>query len=281
MEPQSPKMLKFSRVDSKASVSLDKASASGRRKAQSPSKCPKSHVLSVTDGGDLILIVRHQSSGEEGSYRVDTRRIRDASSYFDGLLHPEKFSEGGAVTAVQQKLRSKYAESSLVPRDELPQITIFDVGPTSKENLFEDVLMDFLRILHGFEISPSRRSTSYFANIAIIADRFEALSVVAAYIKGRKYLEKLDAKPKKFPKTISEERLRQRLLIGSLLAYPAWVASASDRLILGSQQMRHTPEGVSREVDDAMWWDLPGCLEGKLPGIPYIHDYTKSTTQMN
>ncbi|KAI9721849.1 MAG: hypothetical protein M1812_002185 [Candelaria pacifica] len=261
------RMSNISKVQSRTLDPLDKIPADTGQKAQSLLGSSNSHVYSVTDNGDLILIVRHQSSGEEGSYRVDTRCIRDTSSYFDRLLHPEKFSEGGAVTMAQQILRGKYAESSLVPRDELPQITIIDVGQTSEVNLFEEVLMDLLRILHNLEIKPGRPSTSYLANITIVADRFEALPVVADYIKRRKFLKRLDVKPKLlegYRKAISEERLRQRLLIGSLLDYPNWVESASERLIIGSQQVKDPQGGVSRAADDAMWWDLPGCLEDEL-----------------
>ncbi|KAI9745368.1 MAG: hypothetical protein M1835_002604 [Candelina submexicana] len=254
----------MSRLEPRALDSVGTTSANTDPEAQPLPRALTSHAINVTDKGDLVLVIRHQSSGEEGLYRVDTRRIRDASSYFDKLLHPERFSEGLAVFMAQQKLRSRYAESSLVPWDELPRIGISDAGQTSKANLFEKYLKDFLRILHGLNISTSRPSTSYFANIAIIADRLEALPVVVAYIKKSNWLQKLDSQPNKIRRAFSQERLRQRLLVGSLLDYPDWIESASERLIVGSQQIKDPQGDISHDVDDAMWWDLPGCLEVEL-----------------
>ncbi|KAI9701196.1 MAG: hypothetical protein M1836_001865 [Candelina mexicana] len=262
-------MPKMSRLEPRALDSTGTTSANTDSEAQPLPRALTSHAISVTDKGDLVLIIRHQSSGEEGLYRVDTRRIRDASSYFDKLLHPEKFSEGLAVFMAQQKLRSYYAESSLVPWDKLPRIGISDAGQTSKANLFEKYLKDFLRILHGLDISTSRPSTSYFANIAIIADRLEALPVVVAYIKKSNCLQKLDGQPNKIRRAFSQERLRQRLLVGSLLDYPDWIESASERLILGSQQIKDPQGDISHDVDDVMWWDLPGCLEARQCKLGY------------
>ncbi|KAF2749553.1 hypothetical protein M011DRAFT_398426 [Sporormia fimetaria CBS 119925] len=215
----------------------------------------------IEPNGDLLLHVRQQQSDAGFRYRVDSKVLRQNSRYFDNLLS-DRFAEGQEVSKALEKLKSLgYATPADALPEELPSISIQDVGRISKVSSIENLVADFLRILHNKQISPYPPLANV-ANIAIVADRFDAVASCADYIGRKKYIEYLDAKSKVKSAAPPEERIRQKLLVGLLFDFPAWVSSCSKHLILrGSSQWK-----ADFEEDDTLplWWNIPEGVEDEM-----------------
>ena len=105
------------------------------------------------------------------------------------------------------------------------------------------------------------------ANLAVVADRFDALPHFARYVQRKKYLQAIDAKPnnRKASIGLSEERVRQRLLIGLLFDHSPWVTRYSKHLILRDSEKWRAD--VEEDHTEALWWDIPNGLEGTIGNI--------------
>lgn len=216
-------------------------------------------ALVIVEGGDLILnIRRHEGDEATFSYRVETARLRHASPYFEVLLS-ERFSEGASVKEIQQALLSRYKSIAEAPTQELPRVEIVEIGRTSKVSSIKEIMADFLRILHGGDLAVAKPPLVNVANLAIVADRFDCLPAVAAYCKMKGLLQKLDAKTR--VKSVEEERIRQRILVGALLDWSPWVTTYSKRLILQGSKWWESLDEV--DTSTALWNDLPHGIEGK------------------
>jgi len=210
-------------------------------------------VINPNDG-DLILEVSHGK--ETFLYRVNVQQLIASSSYFSNLLS----GSFGEAIDVQAKL-ARLDRSSIVkvPDDALPHVHISDLGRISRVSSIRDLVRDFLNALHGHDIVKVPPIPN-FANLAIVADRFDCLSVFAE--ATRRYLPTIDAKAARKSEAQSEERNRQRLLLGVLLDHGPWVPAQSKRLIVGG-----SPWWTANAVEDpsaALWWDLPHGLEEEL-----------------
>jgi len=107
--------------------------------------------------------------------------------------------------------------------------------------------------------TPPLPPLANIANWAIVADRFDALDAVSAYVRRKKMLRAIDGKTAaKVDIALSEEKVRQRLLVGILLDFPPWTEKYSLRMIVKGW--------VDREIDEtsALWWDLPARVEDEL-----------------
>lgn len=114
------------------------------------------------------------------------------------------------------------------------------------------------------------------ANLTIVADRLDALPALSRYVKKHKFLQSLDAKTRGgTSNTLSEERIRQKLLIGLLLDHGVWVSMYSKRLILRNSA-RWKPDAPETAPDDALYWDLPQGLEEEMM---HRRDYVLDTIQ--
>jgi hypothetical protein len=179
-----------------------------------------------------------------------------------------KFGEGAKVSKKLKALAKSYTYVSDAPVHELPRVQVVDVGRISRVNSIKSLFGDFLKILHGQDITTGSMSPAgaaipiaNVANIAVVADRFDALPHTATYVRRKRILETIDARNKaKAPKP-TEERLRQRLLVGVLLDHPSWLSSASQNLIIAGsvRWKRDAPE----DNDLPLWWDQPHGLEGE------------------
>ncbi|KAK8211350.1 hypothetical protein M8818_003317 [Zalaria obscura] len=202
---------------------------------------------------------RSENQSHECHYRVETRRLKEASPYFARLLDPDKFGEGSAVAEQHKQLAPSQWED--VPLEKLPQVRIADVGRISTVKSIRPLMADFFNILHGNEPSgPNPPPIANIANLAIVADRFDALSALQHYTKKYKLFTLLDAKPSSKTPTSSEERIRQRLLLGLLLDNTSWVWTASTRLIHRGW-VGHNPDLADHAP---LWWDLPSSVEHEL-----------------
>jgi len=145
--------------------------------------------------------------------------------------------------------------------EDLPTITIKDIGRTSSVKTIRGLMGDFLRVLHGLDLSTTQQPPPLVnvANLCVVADRFDALDVMRAYFKSKRTLQSLDGKtPSLATKSLSEEKTRQRLFVGLMLHDPYWVWHASLRLIHQGWVNRILP------VTAPQWWDLPSGIEEEL-----------------
>jgi hypothetical protein len=231
-----------------------------------PSKTPEHpEPAGIADialkNGDLVLEIEHANASLDitlQSFRVSTTALKTKSQYFERLLSPGRFGESQHIATRHKKLLSEFKSLSLVPSPDLPVIRIEDLGRISLVKSIRPLLTDFLLILHDRD-TQSTPPVSNLANLAIVADRFDALDAIRSYVRKKKLLRVLDAKTQpKQDASLSEERLRQRLLVGLMLDYPPWVEKYSVRLIAKGWV------GQESELDDPLWWDLPTRLEDEL-----------------
>ncbi|KAK4964488.1 hypothetical protein LTR66_012270 [Elasticomyces elasticus] len=219
------------------------------------------NITIISEAGDLVVHFRHnfQEWMEDHAYRVSMDALRNASPYFDKLLHPDKFAEGAAVEARQRTLREAHGSAGNALTAELPSVDILDIGRISKVKSIRPLISDFLRIIHGQNPSSGPPPVANLANLAIVADRFGAIPLVSAFVKRKKYMPAIDARtPDKKDKSTPEEKTRQRLLVALLFGHSGWVNKCSLRLIFRGW-VGHEPDPSA-----ALWWDLPLRVEEEL-----------------
>ena len=213
----------------------------------------------ISNSGDLLLYVLHDlgnTNTQTHAYRVETSKLRRTSRFFDRLLSGP-FAEAQRVAEELEHLRGKHnnvAEASVL---ELPSITIKDVGRVSVSKGVQQLMADLLRALHGQAMEGKVSVVPNIANLAVVADRLDALPSLSEYVRRHKLL-----RGKEMPESkLSEERLRQKIYVGILLEHEAWVTSPSQRLITrGSERWKPDAE----DTDAACWWNLPRGLEEEL-----------------
>lgn len=219
-------------------------------------------ITAITPTGDLVLDIHDEGRNQVFSYRVSKEQVKQASPYFLRLLDPSKFDEGKQVADTLRELRTAYPDIGDAPAKDLPTVTIVDIGRISKVNTIQNLVADFLRILHGIEISTPVPPLPNLANLAVVADRFDALPHFSAYAQRKKVYTTIDARSKVKLASLTEERLRQKLLVGLLLDHSPWVATYSKRLIIGGSAQWKSD--VEEDDELAFWWDIPHGLEGKI-----------------
>lgn len=211
--------------------------------------------------GDLVLQIEHANATLDvtlHSFRVSTTALKAKSKYFERLLEAGRFGEGQQIVSQHEALLQKFQTLALVPATELPVIRIEDLGRISAVKSIRPLLTDFLLILHGQD-TQATPPVSNLANLAIVADRFDALDAVRTHIRRKKIIKALDAKTQpKQDAGLSEERVRQRLLVGLMLDHAPWVEKYSVRLITKGWV------GQESELEDPLWWDLPNRIEEEL-----------------
>lgn len=222
-------------------------------------------LLVVASSGDLILDIAQEEHGQQYSYRVDSRILQQNSRYFENLLSG-RFSEGQQVSAALEALKLKgHADIAEVSADALPHISIVNVGriAISKSSALRSLLADFLRAVHGLDLAISNPPVANLANLAVVADRFDAVACLSTYVRRRKYLHVIDAKSRGKPNpTLTEERVRQKLLVGIFFDHPPWVTKYSKHLMMrDSVQWR---PGVEEDHTKALWWDVPNGVEEEM-----------------
>lgn len=239
----------------------------------SPTDQPSSDIsiVDIDPHGDLVVCVSHETTATAHvhRFRVSSGPLKASSKYFAGLLQG-RFGESQQVQAKHEELRQLFDHFGDVPAEELPVVSIQDVGRISAVKSIQLLCTDFFQILHDMDTSPIP-PVANLANLAIVADRFDALDAVRAYVRRKKMLRAIEGKTTaKIELALSEEKVRQRLLVGILLDHSPWTERYSLRLILKGW--------VDREVDEAsaLWWDLPSRIEEELV---YRRNYILETIQ--
>lgn len=215
----------------------------------------------VSLGGDIILEIQDEPRDQSFAFRVSKERLQQASPYFQSLLDPHKFGEGIKVAEQLDELKKANIALADVPVERLPRVKIADVGRIGPVNTIKPLVSDFLFALHGLELPNTNPPVTNLANLAIVADRFDALPALTGYVHRKRFLRTIDAKSKRAATATSEERARQKLLIGLYLDHPSWVSEYSKRLILGGC-VRWKLDAVGDTLA-ALWWDIPLGIEGK------------------
>lgn len=222
-------------------------------------------LLVVTAGGDLILDVAQEEGGQRFSYRVDSKILQQNSRYFENLLS-QRFHEGQQLAKALEALRlSGHENISDAPVDVLPHVSIVNVGrvAVAKVSSIRNLLADFFRAIHGLDLAVSNPPVPNLANLAVVADRFDAVVCLSKYVQKKKFLQVLDAKSRGKPSTAqTEERVRQKLFIGLLFEHPPWVMRYSKHLII-RDSVQWQP-GTEEDHTKALWWDMPNAVEDEL-----------------
>jgi hypothetical protein len=198
----------------------------------------RSGITIISPAGDVVLVVQRDACTEEiCRYRVDSNTLKQASTYFSRLLDTT-FQEGTQVAVAHAHLKTKYTNlDASVPADELPQVKIVDVGRISPSvKTIKPLMADFLCALHARDLITLTPPLANVANLCIVADRFDCLVPWRTYCKNHKMIAALDAKsPTKVAVSWTEERTRQRLLVGIFLERKLGIPSvpASDTPWMG------------------------------------------------
>lgn len=217
----------------------------------------------VSPGGDLILDVCQEEGGQQFSYRVDSKTLSESSRYFENLLS-DRFSEGQQLSAALEALKtSTHSNIADAPADALPRILIVNVGRIgiSKGSNIQNLVADFLRAVHGNDLAVANPPAPNLANLAVVADRFDAVESLSRFVQRKKYMQLLDARLKGRPSTsLPEDRVRQKLFVGLLFDHPPWVTRYTKHLVMrDSIQWR---PGAEEDHTKPLWWDLPNGVEG-------------------
>ena len=227
-------------------------------------------TVSICNKGDILIHIG-DSHAQDRYYRCSREVLRRNSEYFNVLLDPVKFSEGIAVEERIQDLTRQYNDTAKIPPSELPKLVVSDLGDIPKGYKSSGtVIRLFFEILHDPSTPwpvPRAQSVNLIALLSIIADRFDCLNTTAEYLR-RQGLETALLKARKSASAHKTELdNRQRLLAGSLFGFPDWVRQCSAALIIDGTRKHaiislHSSEDEERERNEALWWRLPGGIEG-------------------
>jgi hypothetical protein len=249
-------------METASAEALAESTTNGHERRQSRQEDSREDVHVISKSGDLILVIEDQQSTEQFKFRVDTKHLTQFSGYFSRLLGGH-FGEAADISSKLKSLRLTYKSSEEIPSDELPQVNLRDIGNTSKLKSIRGITEDFLLSLHGLDTSTSSPPLVNLANLAIVADRFDALPFFAERTRRRKYFQAIDAKTKpKKSLQVPEDRVRQKLMLGVMLDYPPWVVSHSKHLII-TDSVQWQPR-ADESLDGPLWWDIPSGIEDEM-----------------
>ncbi|MCJ1454541.1 hypothetical protein MMC28_004894 [Mycoblastus sanguinarius] len=235
---------------------------------------PEAPAATIAGDGTVLLQLQDLTAGIEQYYRCSRRILRNTSKYFNVLLDPVKFSEGIAMEARVQELSQKYPDPTSIPPSELPIVKVTNEGLPEDSAATRASFRLFLNILHNpampWPISRPQ-SVNSIALLAIIADSFSAVDHVAAYLRKQSLGSALMKDRKATTAHHMELENRQRLLAGLTFGIPDWVRQFSAALIVEGPKRSKTmnleisEEEHDEQGSDALWWRLPGGVEGTCP----------------
>ncbi|KAK1251137.1 hypothetical protein MKX07_005692 [Trichoderma sp. CBMAI-0711] len=251
-------------------------------------------VVAVADAGDIILDVTFETSKEtlrksskasayaakkpagapqptlktkvRVAYRVSQAALKKHSKYFNNLLSNSSFREAGLIAEAHKKLAEKKIKPAEADAADLPWITITDDDEATKAAGREHAFEDMLRIMHQKPPKTARVALQDAATIAILADRFDCITLVARSILNGVRWPATTTKPYTDESgriTDAEEILRQKVLVSLLLGSGMRLHQAARELI--TRGSRLWSEFQDRdETLTAAWWHLPDGIEEEL-----------------
>ena len=213
------------------------------------------HII-VSPNPDVILACRAKDDSEQFYFKANSTCLKGSSRYFDHLLGDVRFAEGFEHSKRFAKdTGSSSRQTGEQAKPDLPVFEIVDVGRTSPVKSIKPLVTDLLLILHGHRLDGPKIPLVNLANLAVAADRFDVTPVLATYVRSTNAI----LRPKALKTLLTEEAIRQRLLLGLLLEDGELVRSHSKDLILRGSKIWTNEE---LNVSEALWWDLPRHLEG-------------------
>ncbi|KAK4545202.1 hypothetical protein LTR36_003381 [Oleoguttula mirabilis] len=217
-------------------------------------------IIPIAGHGDIVLRIEHETPTVKhvAQFRVSAPALRQHSKYFERLLQAGRFGEGLQVDEQHKRLRERYQSITEAPANELPVISVQDVGRISAVKSIAALCTDFFYILHSKD-TQTFPPVANLANLAIVADRFDALDAVKSYVKRKKMIRAIDGKTTpKADIALSEEKVRQRVLVAIMLDYAPWTERYTARMIIKGWV------GKEPDLSAALWWDLPQRVEEEL-----------------
>jgi len=224
-------------------------------------------VIIISAVGDVILDAEAEEGGEIVLLRVDSAVMRSASPYFDRLLDV-KYKEGSTVVKELEEIRQAYPSVAEAPISKLPHVKISYLGQTLVKTI-RPLMTDFMNIVHDQDHTSRKLPLMNLANLAVVADRFDACRIVARWANEKNLLSNPMSVKTASTTATSEEAVRQRLLVGLLLQHHSWFTASSAQIIMNGSS-RWSDEEV-QSSDGALWRDLPGSVEGINSSILSLH----------
>lgn len=213
---------------------------------------------------DLVLEVHQPGANVPHYYLVSSDVLRTASSYFRVLLDPNKFNEGASFDTASRALLEKHGSLQSISPENLPRIKITDFGQLPKKSKLDEVMTLYLSILHKTDRFCNIPSLYLLAVMAIMADRFDTVAAIASYairVAWREHL--LNSSVFDDWGMGPEVATRQILLIAILLKIEPkkFKGHTANLIIKGSENWKNETE--KKWDRGALWWNLPGNLEGR------------------
>ena len=216
-------------------------------------------VTQISPNGDLVICIQGKEDSDKYDFRVSSTQLSKASPYFASLLDPDKFREGARIRDTRDALLQSYKTLSEVPSERLPRVNLEDLGRISQVSSVQPVAKDFFSILHNLDIFTKQPPIANIANLTVIADRYDALAFFSQYIWRRGFLRAVETKHK-LRDNLTEERIRQMLMVGVMLGYKLLVGQYSKKLIISGSSQWHFQAKDSSSLP--LWWNLPYGIEG-------------------
>ncbi|KAL7922936.1 hypothetical protein ACQKWADRAFT_290752 [Trichoderma austrokoningii] len=251
------------------------------------------NFVSIADAGDIVLNVTFLTSRETlkksqkasglpvrklggapqpalkskvtVAYRVSQAALKKHSQYFANLFSNPKFSEASTIDEAYKKLAALKIEPGKADAADLPWIRITDDDEATKAAGREHVFEDMLKIIHQKPLKAPRVAFPEVATLAILADRFDCLTVVARSLNGirwpmtsnRPFVDDAGRN------TDAEQMLREKILVSWLISNGMKLHQAARELVVRGSRL-WSDYSDEREQLTAAWWHLPEDIEEEL-----------------
>ncbi|KAL6871199.1 hypothetical protein J3F83DRAFT_645612 [Trichoderma novae-zelandiae] len=277
-------------MDESAAAPADAEAEASSAKAERPGP----EVIAVADAGDIILDVTFETSKEtlrktskatafaakkpggapqavlktkvRVAYRVSQAALKKHSKYFDNLLSNSQFREAGLIAKAHKKLAAKQLKPAEADAADLPWITITDDDEATKAAGREHAFEDMLRIMHQKPPKVARAHLQEAATIAILADRFDCITIVARSILNGVRWPVTNTKPftdESGRNTDVEQTLREKILVSWLLGNGMKLHQAARELITRGSRLWSEYQYRDESLTAACW-HLPDGIEEEL-----------------
>ncbi|KAL7798314.1 hypothetical protein V8C37DRAFT_367317 [Trichoderma ceciliae] len=272
------------------------AAASADGEAAPSTKVESANVIDVADAGDIILDVTFETSKEtlkksrkatalgakkpgnapqatlktkvKVAYRVSQDALKKHSQYFANLLSNSQFREATLIKEAHKKLARRKVKPAEADAADLPWISITDDDEATKAVGREHAFEDILRIIHQKPPKVARAAMSEVATMAILADRFDCITVVARSLNGVRWpvTSTRAFTDESGRNTDVEQTLREKILVSWLLGNGMKLHQAARELVTRGSRLwsEYHEEHEEHEELTAAWWHLPDGIEEEL-----------------